>query len=1343
MADNKRLFGFNARIVKSGAADMLEVDVMNDSSTEAWAGPLLIEFKLPAEMVAPPLREASLKARTNEEPRNMAPLNDAVTAAEGWSVWAINEPNDHVVVVRVFNNIDQQTGAKAETTTEFAAGATLTLRVPLAPEALSTQFTLRYGYQTGRGKDTRVDGSLDFTPSHLGEWKPQVSLTADHRNPTMIDPGAYVKISWSVKGGISATLRGPLAGGNSELTLSRDKNSNYKMEEGSLTIIAVGPATYVLDAEVQGPEGQPNVQVVRTLTIDIYASDKYANLRVRPGNVLPNGQIEIDWAVWGVKKAAIKIGNRLKLGLELTEQNLSRYYQGTGIWRVHARDNQATETIRLYILTEIPEAEDEFEEELWKDTIIEATPWEKFVDKPVFTGKALALAVADGHMALLTRDGFYTAPVGKSDADLKDPVFTRSQAQGKAWHALAAFGRDFVVLRQTDGDDIVLERYDAKGLRIKLPVTLPGDFQTLARRNGAVFDLVGYGNRVYVVVEAPASGRWARSAYSVRLDPDEHVRPEGLLASLEHFHLLTFDGKLYAFQRGTGRMLRFGLTSAGELAPPTKAASAVNAEGRSMIKTGLLVPIGTVLAVLDPAALPSLDPSALAVFGLLNVADFAVKALTPTRKANEIPQDLVYNPKKDRWAACGHGLKIQPGAIATYRGGASERLWVLQPDGEMYKLAGASEKLFAPDFVSTFPSKDLPPVHDAVRQFTLTNMSVYNLVPVDEVCRAAGVEGLSTDGFAELTPSPNSASTPSYRSNSFRLSYNSTDTTSATVRFMVANPSGTRYLFEMNFSGPGLGSVNTVYKRLTTSGRLDVVPETLKTYPANEQTIVVASSRLLNATTRLFIINSTPEELRLTPTVASDKVQDSLDIDVSYNTPDFKISLPNAEKSGHVWVTFDYTKPMGVEMAPRNQVQQSLIRISTSESRMLEATPQQLNKFFTTAVRFDRYDGSKFGITPQPNDVYSCQVRLKSKMELDGVRLGDAALNPDRSAIFLALANPDNVSQVRVVRVDLGSLDSTEKTYETKGNIFSVPNAITVSEMYYDVMFAENVRYTAAHNFGTPWPQTIEGYEEIVALKSSRSRNVFKVGKKLRRVGYERMPGYFLTVAYLGNTTEETPLDNIAFPVSVPPLAVSDDGRTAAMADQGGLLLIDMRVAVNARKAQSVRIPNTRGPAHVVFSNDGSWVYCAHVTRVMSGGGPRRAVAGRDITVSRVNVGQLTMQTLALPNVEGSFALTGNTRQSFSSSTTYKEEVALSLAVSPDDKNLFVSAGTSIMKIALDTFTLHPWRASVELPCRLVGVTKAGANAYTVYALGSSYVGDGTKVDEYKTHLYAVAAPAS
>lgn len=1326
--DDKRPFEFQARTAATGQTNVLEVDVRNKSGA-AWGAFLLVELKIPTDLVAPAVQQAALEARRSVGPNNMATLAGIVAAAAGWSVWAINDPDDDIVVLRVFNGIDQLTGARAETNTPLAADAVLTLRIPLAPNAVNVQFDFKYGYQTDDENVPRVDGSLELKPTYPEKWEPpRVSLTCNQPNPTMIEPGEDVVISWKVEKGIAATLRGPLPGGNNHWALSSLKNAVYKMEEGSLTIKAVGPATYILDAEVPGPEKDKNVQIIRTLTLDIYSPEKYAYLSVYPKRVLPNGKVEIDWTVWGVQKAYLFLGDRDGLELELTEQNLSLTYNGTGTWLVHATESVSEETVSLKVVNDP-------EHESWKEEKIKSVRWQPLT-RPVFKGKPVALTVADGVMALLTSEGLYTAPVGRDAKDNKEPVFAKSAAAGKAWYALAAFGRGFAVLRQTDGDDVVLERYDGKGQRDGLPLTLPGDFQAVARRAGAHLGLASLGNRVYVTAEAPTPGRFVRTAYSVRSAPDE-VRPEGLLASLVNYRLVSFAGALYAYQRTSGRMLRFNLTPAGDLDLPRRAASAVNAEGVSMIRTGLLVPVGNVLAVLDPAALPAFDESS--VLGLFNVVQLAFHTLKPERNPNEIPQDLSYNPQQDAWEACGHGLDMQAGAVAAYRGGASRRLWVLQPDGSLHTLPLPYEVLFAPDYVDNLHNDDLTPALDATYKLKLSNMTGFEFAPVDEVCRAAGLTAVSANGLAEVTPLPSALAQPSLTE--FSIAYSSTYTEAVTLRFMVTPTGNARYVLELTLSGPGLGTITKVFKRLASDGRIDDVPDSSRIMSYGPGHIAAMGSPRLAEKARLLLLNATPGELSLSPPVAGQTVGESAAIEVGFNTPDFKITLPGNERLGQLWVTIDYAMPLGVELSPRSQPQQKRIRFATDEANMLELSSGHVTMINSIVFTFEKYDGSRSGRMPQKNDTDWLRVGVKKKLELNGVRLGDAAMSPDRKSIFVPLANPENVKQVRVVKYEVGSLASSEKTYETQGNVYSVPNAVTASKEHFDVMFAEPTRHTAGHKFDSPWQQIFDGYDEVVALTSSAGRTVFNVGKRLVNVGYEKMPKYFLSVAYLGNNREETPLDNIAYPVGAAPLAVTPDGSKAAVADQGGFLLIDMLAPVGSRKAQSVRLNPTYEPAHVVFSNDGGFLFCAHVRRLMSGGDARRTVAGRDITVTFYGLKQYRMQINGLPHVEGNFGLTANTRQSFGVNKTSKEEVALSLAVSPDDRWLFVSSGTTIMRFNLEKFSLDPWSASVELPCRLIGVAEGGPNAWTVYALGSYYKGDGTKVDEYKTHLYFVPAP--
>ncbi|HYY98211.1 MAG TPA: hypothetical protein VE642_06445, partial [Pyrinomonadaceae bacterium] len=612
---NKLKLTFGAGVVTPGPAPALEVNVKNDDATQT--GSLLIELKLISRLAAQAVRDAAEKARTKEEPdRNLKgrePLGGVVTAPEGWSVWAVSITNDTVVVIQFLNDTDQQTGRPA-TPTKLDAGATLTLRIPLAPKADAEAFTLDYGYNHTRKRETRFDGPpLQLLPAGLVNWEPQVSFNApSHRNPTMIPAGEDVKIEWAIDDAVSATLRGPLSGGNNEQALSLDESSSWWIRKGSMKIKAVGAATYVLDALVKGPkvkgsEDRPNVQVVRTLHLDIFSADKYSNLEVRPAPVLPNDPVEIDWAVWGVQKATLYLGGRDSLTLELTQQNLSGAYQGTGVWRVYSSDEIASEAVTFKVDVNPNHKANR------KDSI-NTTLWETCDPRPVFEGKPRGLAVTQGVLALLTTEGLWTAPVGLTGHT--KPRFSKVQGGGKAWHALTALGKEFVALRQTDDDYFVLERYNKDGQRIKSPVTLPEDFQTLARRLLTAVELVGFNGRVYVVAAGHAHGRWARVAYSVRFEPDDKVSEEPLLSRLNGYLLVSFDGALYAYRRRSGQMLRFDPKAGGGLEPPRRAASGLTNEGMSMFRSGLPIPANSVLVVLDPAAPPSIELEPLmGVFG--------------------------------------------------------------------------------------------------------------------------------------------------------------------------------------------------------------------------------------------------------------------------------------------------------------------------------------------------------------------------------------------------------------------------------------------------------------------------------------------------------------------------------------------------------------------------------------------------------------------------------------------------------------------------------------------------------------------------------------------------------
>lgn len=161
----------------------------------------------------------------------------------------------------------------------------------------------------------------------------------------------------------------------------------------------------------------------------------------------------------------------------------------------------------------------------------------------------------------------------------------------------------------------------------------------------------------------------------------------------------------------------------------------------------------------------------------------------------------------------------------------------------------------------------------------------------------------------------------------------------------------------------------------------------------------------------------------------------------------------------------------------------------------------------------------------------------------------------------------------------------------------------------------------------------------------------------------------------------------------------------------------------------------------MIFSKDSVFLYCANAS-------PGFRDEYRDLTVTciRFKLNTRDVKDIKLTDGKSQQGLTIESAQKLHppqhrSVPSDRKNVPFTLAVSPDNRELFVSAGKMIMKIDTDTFTLHPWRTEVELPCRLISVGKGHGNTWTLYAMGHYYEGDGNSVHKYKTHLYAIPVP--
>ena len=806
-------------------ADQLAIKVKNISGT-LLDQRLVIELSPPAYLVDDKINDAAIEAANSRQPPGAKSLAGIVTGPEGWSVWVRREASDSSVMI-VFINDMNQNGGNLSTPVKFPAGNEFTVRIPLDPGADRDLIDVLYSYKHGKDEREPYSRGKFELKSEKSDWVPDVTLTTDHQSPTMVKAGDPAKIFWHIKDGVSATLRGPLPGGNSELTLDPDPHADFRISDGAVDVRVMGAMTYVLQAEVKRP-GKPNVQVVRMLWLDT-PNQKYTHVYIHPDKVLPHGLLEINWAAWGVKEVELMVSNdkgiHTSRTVPLTQQTKGRFYEGSGIMRVSATKT-AKETVDLLAPP------------IKKETAsVSLVSWAQMI-KPNISGRPVAMVMLNKKLGLLTTDALYIAEVGEFDPESpmqKLPFIKVSKDTPRQWLSLTAADGRFVALRRTNQDDLEVAPYKINGDPDEIPPqTLPATVRPLVTREGTVFDCVALGGRVYVVAETALGMRRAFSVHFNSSTRKAEYRSEPLLESLSGYRLVSFDDALYALNRSSGRMFRFGLTDIGMLVNPKQAASAIreneNGTKESMIREGLFVPVGRVLVVLGPSSVPTLK--ALEPFGLHNVLSYLTTTAVPD--PNSIPQDLFYNPQKNYWGRCGHDLDVKPGAVAAFRPTGSRRLWVVQPDGATHTLAAVSETLFAHDYVSDVLSAPLPPYLSKTRTFRVYNASGMDYVPLSET---SGITSFSATGPAQFISGPDGLKRGV--SETFLFRYNEADPPSLQLRFLADRAAGAKnqYVLEITFVGPDLAIATYVHKRIEGNSLVEV-PGTMWKHKTEIQVIL-------------------------------------------------------------------------------------------------------------------------------------------------------------------------------------------------------------------------------------------------------------------------------------------------------------------------------------------------------------------------------------------------------------------------------------------------------------------------------------------------------------------------
>lgn len=1313
---------------------------------------LSIEFTLSTEVVAEALDKAALKAAACEPPAKS--LEGVVTGVGPCTVWAKPDRSTKMMIVMLRNNL-KLTGVEGncdnideiDPPAKLAAGTELIILIPLNADAAKYQsieiaYTYEYGDQGVSG------GKLTLENKSTDSWKPDVWLKSNWTNPTAIEPMETVIISWHIESGVHATLRGPLPNGNAEVTLSDSSGSTYKMTDGSFQFKAVGRVSYLLQAEVKRPDGKPpNVQVMKAITLDIQTGKEHGYLQAFPRDVLPFGPVKIDWAAWGVEDAKVIIGN-VTWEIALTDLTVNREYMGSGLIPTTAGEPTDSQplTTNVILRSQVKKRVKDLATATF--TVI---PWRK-MNPSQFQGQPIGLTAIAPNMALLTTAGLWIADNIQTDdltpenyGNVKNVTFKPADGtdRSKAWLALAALDKEFVVLRQNERDELEVARYSQDGTPVGNPVGLSTELRPLVQA-GANFDLAGYGGRIYVVIETRAG--FSRRAFSLSFPvppatTQQPPRAEPLLEGLPGYRLVIFDNALYAVNRDSGRLLRFPLKPDKTLDSPRKAAPAVaKAGGPSMIKGGQLVPVGRVLAVLGPSSLPPM--SSQTNTGLRNVLTH--RRVGPLRNPNTIPQDIVYNPQEDSWMRCGHGLEIKPGMVFSYRGGKSQRLWTIEPAAkDTHTLSVSSEQLFAHNYLPKNDSANLPAYFDKKREFMFINNTGMKFVPLNEICAKAGLLPFSTTGEAALTTPIPTGADPG-KPEKVELHYNEADRPQVTLRFRAERGPGINheYVLEVTLYGPHFSFFSAGFKRLTPDGQggawITEMPGKLEGDVALG--LIERFPRQLSNGIRLRIRNFTPYTLWLrspyAPNVADRerKLEPDEVINIRYNTPPFSIY---AHGVGELPVDVDFALPNGIEMSPGTEAQKTRVRIRHNYPRAFEIespSVQATNEY----------------------DAYEFMLRYRVQRTLPYAYFGDGVPSKDGASIYLPVAQPDSTN-ASILKIDANTF-AFIKTFdiERRKNTFSRPNSVAVlSDTVLAIVNGEHLKvfdYDLRPKPGIPLH--VFEYDVITHLKGSPNDSAFYLlGMKeqptwqfphsfrfdclnmspvLRKDSYRIMD--FFKMSRRSRVPGAAPwvAPNTVSPMDVRP------GGVMAICVQGGVIGLDLK----SDKEIDVELPGTGNEVAILVDRTENLIFCAH-TRT----------DGESLKISRINLAN-PREILTRELGYSITYMNRDSRPAPDQSFEYNRQPAVSLLATSDA--LFVSHQTKIYVLDKTTLGTRKW-VTLNLPLRLIQVRRGkppGDNdpkygspqeCFLIWAIAARYFGDGeivrTEDDRkyWETILYKIA----
>lgn len=720
----------DARVVP-GTPPTLQLLVPPAPGADAAPRPRVVQVVVDREALA----DALIRDQTDELWQDIGKVNGVLRDAGGEPLWYVmrSDAADPEKVRIGIANFNLNEGGAAPL---VSGNKTLRILLPLRAGDRSLPLQVSTGASIDQLSapvvvEARLEKPVDV------DQEAKVRFSADVATPLTLALGAPVTLSWKIVDCVQATLSGPIDYRQPVLAITPENG----VCAGSKKVLALGPATYQLTAEISGKQGSRiSVVVTRTVTLDVRRFDQFANLTLTPPSVLPGGKVLARWYI-----RELPVDDRREAVLSWTDANGNRRLQ-----RLRASASQTTSGEMSFAVPQSASATDTSvrlhygEETIARSFDIER--WQPAGASALVTGVLRGLAFAGGKLVLCSEKGLFLADVGAGggigpdgSGKTNDPfppfarvplrIGERPEAAGPAANRQPLQDAPCLAVRAIDADRVaVLAQIDppvpARPAYAELtllspreqvasyPVTLADDPINTTAAQRRAYQLGMLRGRLFVQVQIGPVDRTGSlnvrstvKAFSI-VESDMRTgkagwRTEPALSSAElsqnyGWHLVDGFGAdnefLFLINEVTGTTLRFEASrdsakrlvlarASGSPAQLTAAREAVEIQYPTPAKE-----MGKEWA------------AALSAGPVSNVGGVIVA----------LGAGLAYNPQTNEWQQGSFGLTGSAGAVAAYRGDGEPRLWLMKANGDRLSLTVESPRLFAADYFENTRAASLP-----------------------------------------------------------------------------------------------------------------------------------------------------------------------------------------------------------------------------------------------------------------------------------------------------------------------------------------------------------------------------------------------------------------------------------------------------------------------------------------------------------------------------------------------------------------------------------------------------------------------------------------------------------